>query len=128
MNPRILPACLLAFASLATACTDVGTVRIGPVAPPRPLDCSLELIDAPPANGMPPGLELLGYVRVIHEEGRSPNDPAVLKLVKPEACKLGGEEVSVGSSMNFSNGLRSGSSMAYAVWRHKVAAGKPIKF
>lgn len=43
----------------------------------------LTLIDAQPAAGMPPGLELLGYVRMIHEEGRSPNDPEVLKLVSP---------------------------------------------
>jgi hypothetical protein len=120
----------IALASLATAACapDVSTVRMGPVAPSRPLDCGLQLIDATPAQGVPPGLELLGYVRVIHEEGRSPNDPDVLKLVKPEACKLGGEEVSVGSSMNFTNGFRSGSSLLYAVWRHKVAAGKPIKF
>ncbi len=128
MIPRILLPCLVAFAALATACTDVSTVRMGPLAPSRPLDCSLELISAAPEQGVPAGLELLGYVRVIHKEGSSPNDPEVLKLVKPEACKLGGEEVSVGMSMNFTNGLRNGSSLSYAVWRHKVAAGKPIKF
>jgi len=98
------------------------------MAPPRPLDCALQLIDASPASGIPAGLELLGYVRVIHDEGRSPNDPEVLKLVKPEACKLGGEQVSVGASLNFTNGLRSGSSLVYAVWRHAVAPGKPITF
>jgi hypothetical protein len=111
------------------ACTDVSTVRVGPMAPPRALDCSLELIPADPAQGVPAGLELLGYVRVIHEEGRRPDDPDVLKLLKPEACKLGGEEVSVGMSMNFTNGLRSGSSLSYAVWRHRpTTAGKPMKF
>ena len=118
----------LSLVSSAVACTDVSTVRMGAVAAPRPLDCSLELIQADPASGVPAGLELLGYVRVIHEEGKSPNDPEVLRMVKPEACKLGGEEVSVGMSMNFTNGLRSGSSLTYAVWHHKTAPGKPMKF
>lgn len=127
----------IALASLSSSLTLLGltgcepavsTVRTGSVAPSRPLDCPLELIDAPPSGGIPPGLELLGFVRVGHDEGRAPNDPEVLKMVKPEACKLGGEEVSVGMSANYTNGYRSGSTHSFMVWRHKVAAAGPQKF
>ena len=129
MKSRTLFAIPLLCLLLAAACTpDVGTVRVGPMAPPRPVDCPLELVDISPTAGIPAGLELLGYVRVIHEAGKEPIDPEVLKLVKPEACKLGGDRVSVGMSSNFSNGLRDGSSLAYAVWRQKAAPGKPVKF
>jgi hypothetical protein len=106
MKSRTLFAIPLLCLLLAAACTpDVGTVRVGPMAPPRPVDCPLELVDISPTAGIPAGLELLGYVRVIHEAGKEPIDPEVLKLVKPEACKLGGDRVSVGMSSNFSNGL-----------------------
>jgi hypothetical protein len=129
---------LLLFASLTGCSNHVSTIRMGPPAPPRPLDCSLELIDNPMQGAtqvgmmMPPDLELLGHVRVIHEAGRSPSDPEVLKLVKPEACKLGGEQVSVGISANFQAGLRTGSTLSYMVWRRKPATpatpSAPIKF
>jgi hypothetical protein len=111
--------------------THVSTVRMGTMVPPRPLDCELELIDAPAQGGIPPGLELLGYVNVSHEVGRTPNDPVVLKMVKPEACKLGGEKVSSGMSANYDNGLREGSVLSYMVWRRKGAPGAkaaPQKF
>jgi hypothetical protein len=115
------------FLSTLAACTDVGTVRVGPAAPPRPLDCSLELIDAAPGS-TPAGLELLGYVQVVHAEGKTPSDPEVLKLLKPEACKLGGEKVSPGMSANYSTGFRTSSSNMYMVWRRKVASAGPHRF
>jgi hypothetical protein len=119
---------LVVIPLLAACGPSVGTLRMGPVVAARPLDCSLELIDAAPSAGIPPGLELLGYVQVKHEEGKSPNDPDVLKLVKPEACKLGGEQVSAGMSMNVTNGIRSNSMLTFMVWHKKGAAAGPVKF
>ena len=113
------PRWLSLFAPVALgACTDATTVRVGPAVPSLPPDCPLELVEIAPGT-TPPGLELLGYVRIIHDEGRGSDDREVLKLVRPEACKLGGERVSAGMSSNFSNGCRSGSSNLYAVWRQR---------
>jgi hypothetical protein len=92
--------------------------------------CALELIENDGSRGMPPDLELLGYVRVTHEDGKTPRDPEVLKVLKPEACKLGGEKVSAGMSANTFNGLRSASVHMYMVWRSKrrEVPKKPLKF
>lgn len=126
MRPSFVALAPLALA----ACTDASTVRVGSPAPPRPETCELELIDHDASRGMPADLDLLGYVRVTHEDGKSPSDPDVLKVLKPEACKLGGEKVSAGLSANASNGLRSNSVHTYMVWRAKQAAApkKPVKF
>lgn len=116
---------------LLAACTDVSTVRVGNPAPPHPTTCELELIDAPAANGIPTGFELVGYVNVQQKSGLAPTDPAVLQMIKPEACKLGGEKVSTMLSGNATNGIASSSYHSFAVWHAKAAESapkQPVKF
>ena len=112
-----------------TACQpDVSTVRSGAVYPSLPLNCPLELFTMP-AMGMPAGLEMVGMVSLRADAGRNPNEPEMLAKIKPEACKLGGEKVSINSSMNVTNGITSASSLTYMVWRHAGPANAaPVTF
>jgi hypothetical protein len=118
----------LALCALSACAPRVSSTRIGTVAPPRPADCELELIDAPLQGGTPDGLELLGYIHASQNDTGGPNDPEMLQALKPEACKLGGEMVSVAVSRNIKRLLVTGSSNTYMVWRHRVAAAAPQKF
>lgn len=119
---RLLPLVL-------AACTDVFSVRTGPLVAARPETCELELVDANPNAAPPEGFELVGYVSLLQKKGVPPDDPAVLRELKPEACKLGGHQVSVAASANATNGLPVGSYHTFAVWHRKEPQPKkPVKF
>lgn len=68
--------------------------------------------------------DAVGTIMVQGETGEAPNAPRILALLKPEACKLGGELVLVNASANLTTGLASSSTHSFLVFRRK-ATGAP---
>jgi hypothetical protein len=116
--------CIAFSASLATACIaqpTLKTTQYGVRAPAREPECSLVL------NGPAEGLERLGDIIVTDEERRAYSDPELLQLVKPEACKLGGEVVTA-TSETFDDGIVMRVRDIYVVWRRNPAPTGPTTF
>ena len=118
----------IAFASLVlvlfgAGCTFASSTPIGTTAPHLSKYCPLEFLTAPPA----PNLQLVGYVNVVHVAGTPPDDPSMLAAVKPEACWLGGDKVSV--AVPVTDPLRVRAVTGYMVWRTSLGApAAPKKF
>lgn len=91
-------------------CTMKPTRTVMTSAPPRAPDCTLKVIDAPTIMTE---WEMLGVLNL----GQWGNDPdpfsaGALAAIKPDACQMGGEAISVRTS---SGGAAS--SVIYTVWR-----------
>jgi hypothetical protein len=105
--------------------------RIGSPRPPRADACDLVVV-----NAMSPttfnSYEQVGVVRLSNvPAGTDPMDPSVRAIVRPRACALGGEAISVMASGDAvsRNGLRTTAYAAYVVWAKKRALSKgPEKF
>lgn len=93
---RFLPIVLLA----ACASHDVQTMRMGGVFPSRPSNCGLELRTGTLTYELTSNYDTVGTVMIRGESGEAPNSPRLLSMLKPEACKLGGEVVLVNTSAN----------------------------
>lgn len=117
---RYLPIVLLA----ACASHDVQTMRMGGVFPARPSDCGLELRTGQLTYELTSSYDTVGTVMIRGQSGEAPNSPRLLSMLKPEACKLGGEVVLVNVSVNmtYPGTLRGDDSQhSYLVMRKKTA-------
>lgn len=119
---------LISLLGVLSACGPVvGSARVGAGAPPRPADCSLELVEELLAGA---DYEQVGTVTVARapEEARS-TDASMLLLIKPEACALGGERVTVMNSGTAMDSMAVTSSYhRYLVWKKKGPSAEPKKF
>jgi len=119
----INPAWFVVGCALLVACGPgpVSTVRMGGVFPARPASCELELRMGTLTMELTSSYDTVGVVMVRGEDGEAPNAPRLLKLLKPEACGLGGEVVLVNTSANVQNAQTgsTSSSHSYMVLRKK---------
>jgi hypothetical protein len=106
----------------------VGDVRIK-VRPARPADCPLEIVDVRNEDRMPGAkfgggeYEMIGSVLVGAEKGADAMSEEIRALVRPRACAMGGEVLSLLVTGEGSN--RRGhaqQNIAFQVWA-KVTAG-----
>ncbi|HTR54548.1 MAG TPA: hypothetical protein VMJ10_27845 [Kofleriaceae bacterium] len=113
------------FASLtACASSDVSTMRMGGVFPPRPSNSQLELRNQTLNYELTSNYDTVGTVMIRGEANEPPNSPRLLALLKPQACSLGGELVLVNTSatVSYPGTLRGDDSHhSYLVMRKKSA-------
>jgi hypothetical protein len=140
MRTVLLVLLLSSCGSSKPAVSDVRMVML----PAKPSDCPLELVAVQPADMMPgarfgagAGLSMIGAVTLGLDEGTDVMSEAVRALVRPRACAMGGEVVSLLASGTAGHYQISGSMIrttaqtdaAFTVWAHVPAAGPgPEKF
>lgn len=113
--------------SCSTQATDT---RIGTPHEAREAQCDLTVINGTDTANFAK-YEQIGLVRISNAPaGSGPFDPQVRELVRPRACALGGEAISVmGSGDVSTNGFTDTSYASYIVWAKKgVKSGAPQKF
>lgn len=103
-------------------------------APPRPENCDLELLqlkmeDLTPGSGT---YEMLGSV-ILQETGiQDPMQPKYRDIVRPRACAMGGEGITILMSSSSAGAFGGGSGTVYSVVRKRPAEGAapppPTKF
>jgi hypothetical protein len=122
---------IVAAAALLAACgAQVSDARIGTPRPARDANCDLDVVSATDMATMAK-YEQVGIVRLSNaEQGTDPLDPEVRALVRPRACALGGEAISVLASGDAvsRNGLRETAYAGYVVWAKKTPATAVKKF
>ena len=80
----------------------VSTMRTGGVFPSRPSNCTLELAPGAVDGQMMLTHDVVGMLSIDGADANEPpNSPRLLALLKPQACALGGEIVTVGMSANY---------------------------
>lgn len=89
-------------------------------APPREAGCKLAQVNTSMNDFAPGGrYEVIGNI-VLAEGGRhDPFEPAYMDELRPRACAMGGDAITVMQAAMSTSGLRSGSSVQYAVLRDK---------
>jgi hypothetical protein len=113
------------------------------VLPPRPADCSLELVSVQAAD-MAPGArfgggdqyQMIGVIGLGLDPGVDVMSESVRALVRPRVCAMGGEVVSLLSGGDDHRAARVGrstidvvqTSIVFTVWAHTAAAVVPQKF
>jgi hypothetical protein len=94
------------------------------VFPARDKNCELQLRMEAMTPELVSSHDTVGAVTIEGDAGEAPNAPRLLKLLKPEACGLGGEMVLIATSANLANpntGRTTSSSHSYMVMRKKSA-------
>jgi hypothetical protein len=108
----------------------VGVVNMGLPHASRPADCALELT-AVTAADMAPGArfgeggryEMVGAVTIGADDGTSPYSPEIKQLVRPRACAMGGEVVSLLASGTSANAYgHAQQNIAFQVWAKRSQA------
>ena len=108
----------------------VGEVRTGLPHQARGENCQLELVSIT-ASDMAPGArfgsggqyEMVGMVTVGADEGTDAFSAKIKELVRPRACRMGGEVVSLLASGTDSNAYgHAQQSIAYQVWARRNTA------
>jgi hypothetical protein len=113
------------LASVAGCSAEAADARIGTPRAPREATCNLVIV-----NAMDPATfaayDQVGIVRVGNASaGTDPLDPSMRELVRPRACALGGEAISVMASgdARARTSFRETAYAAYVVWAKKRASG-----
>jgi hypothetical protein len=105
-------------------------MRVGVPRPARAPDCSLDVVAAADLATLA-RYEQVGVVVLSNAEaGTDPLAPEVRAIVRPRACAMGGEAISIMGSGDVT-GPRSFRTTAYAsylVWAKKAAPGAAQKF
>ena len=126
-----IAASMFGLFALVGCAPQASDARMGTPRPPREAQCELTVIDAMDTANFTK-YEQVGIVRVSNaERGKGPLDPEMRALVRPRACALGGDAISVLASGDATsrNGLRTTAFSGYVVWAMKSAkAAKPQKF
>jgi hypothetical protein len=103
-------------------------MRAGGMHPAKPANCPLELHTEAMDGSMMLTYEPVGFIHIAGAtDGEPPSSPRLLELLKPEACALGGDIVTVGLSANmtYPASFRGDDSQhTYFVMRKKVS-GEP---
>lgn len=128
---KLILASMFGFVILTGCGPQAQDARMGTTRPPREAQCELTVIDAMDTANFAK-YEQVGIVRVSNaEQGKGPLDPEMRALVRPRACALGGEAISVLASGDATsrNGLRTTAFSGYIVWAAKSAKpATPQKF
>src|SRR5205807_949001 len=100
------------------------------VAPSRPADCNLELVQADMMELSPMGTkwDYLGTVSIGANHSLDSGSEQARAMIRPKACGLGGTAVALMQSGNSSVGMGTSGSIIFAVLRPKQAAPAPTKF
>ena len=118
---------LILAAACGSSSPHVSTMRTGGLFPARPADCTLELHTGDLDGQMMLTHDVVGMLSIDGADANEPpNSPRLLALLKPQACALGGEIVTVGLSANYTYpGTLHGddSRHSYMVLRKKSATG-----
>jgi hypothetical protein len=126
-----LIASVLVVAAACGSSPHVSTTRMGGMFPARPSDCSLEMHSGDLDGQMMLTHDVVGFVTIGGANaGEPPNSPRLLALLKPQACALGGEIVTVGLSANYTYPgtlQRDDSQHSYMVLRKKSASGPTVQ-
>jgi hypothetical protein len=129
----LAPSAFLLFVGCATPAKSA-VQRMGTPRPARPETCELTLVspsDTWPGGKYYPEYETIGIVQVDAEkDDAQPSDADVKQELKPKACALGGELITLMSSNEKHNrygGKLSGRFLAFQVLAKK-AAGAPQQY
>jgi len=128
--PSLLPAALAAVASIAACAPQLVDVRMGVPRAARAPDCDLTVVSATDMATLAK-YDQIGVVNLSNAEaGTDPLAPEVRAIVRPRACAMGGEAISVMASGDITarQSFRTTAYAAYLVWARKSAAGAPQKF
>lgn len=99
---RSLLALLFATAACGSSSPHVSTMRTGGLFPARAADCQLVLQPGAVDGQMMLTHDVVGMLSIDGADANEPpNSPRLLALLKPQACALGGEVVTVGMSANY---------------------------
>ena len=99
---RLLAGLLFTMAACGSSSPHVSTIRTGGMFPARSADCTLELAPGAVAGQMMLTHDVVGMLSVDGADANEPpNSPRLLALIKPQACALGGELVTVGMSASY---------------------------
>lgn len=119
-------ALLLTMATIGVGCAPaVGQVQMGSPHAAKAPTCPLKFVPVGSREMMPgapfgPGgqYEMVGVVAVGADAGSDPMSEPIRKLVRPRACALGGEVISLASSATTQNRnqLRAQQSIMFTVW------------
>lgn len=127
---RLVPL-LLATAACGSSAPHVSTMRTGGVFAARPSNCTLELHTGDLDGQMMLTHDVVGMLSIDGADANEPpNSPRLLALLKPQACALGGEIVTVGLSANYTYpGTFHGddSRHSYMVLRKKSSGAAPVQ-
>lgn len=100
-------------------------------APPRPADCSLDLVEADITSlSFNQTWDVLGYVTFVDEGSQDPMSEENRELARPRACKMGGTSIAIAMNSTSTNQLgQQGSGVTYMVLRAKASASaQPTAF
>lgn len=118
----------LVFSLSIAACVQTTDARIGTPHAARPDDCQLRVIDQNDTSNFAV-YEQVGVVRVQNAPaGTSPLDPSIRSIVRPRACRLGGEAVSILASGDAYAGFSKQGYASYVVWARKTASAANTQF
>jgi hypothetical protein len=124
-----LAASVLALASLVAGCApEVQDLRMGVARPGRPPTCDLDVVTADAT--MLSKYEQVGVIQLSNAPGDDPLSAEARDQVRPRACALGGDAISVMASGNVGSrvGIHVGTFRSYVVWAKKSRASSPQKF
>jgi hypothetical protein len=103
----------------------VGDVRVGAPHASRPPDCALEFVSVSPSD-MAPGAkfggggkyEMVGAVNIGADEGTDPMSEPMRALVRPRACAMGGEVISLLASgaAQYRGQFHAQQNISFTVW------------
>jgi hypothetical protein len=104
---------------------DIKETRLG-FYPPRESHCSLEFVQAD-ARAMGPGgpWEVLGYISVSEKHVENPFSEKYRAIVRPRACNMGGEAVTLMQAGSRESHHGSSSGTTWGVLRYRRAPGAP---
>jgi hypothetical protein len=97
--------------------------------PSKPLDCPLEIVDVRPEDMMPGArfgaggeLEMIGMITIGADQGSDAMSEPIRSLVRPRACGMGGDIVSLLASGTGANRRGYGQqNIAFTVWAKRSA-------
>ena len=120
-NLYFATAAALSLLAVVGCTPQVSDARMGTSRPAKDPNCDLTVIDAMDTSNFAK-YEQVGIVRVSNEEaGTDPMDPKVRAIVRPRACALGGDAISVLASGDARNArsFRTTAFGGYVVWAKK---------
>jgi hypothetical protein len=123
-------AALASSSAFLYACgAQVADIRMGAPRPAREPACSLDVVTATDMTTIAK-YDQVGMVRLTNAEaGSSPMSPEAREIVRPRACAMGGDAISIVASGDImSPALVTSSYAAYIVWAKKAPAAAPQKF
>jgi hypothetical protein len=117
---------IVAFAVMATGCgSSIGESRLA-YYPAREAGCQLQFVQQDMNQMGPTGpWEVVGYVTISETGVADPFSQEYREIVRPRACGMGGEAVTIIQSTTNQTAMASGSATIYCVLRRRQAGVQP---